>query len=373
MSSGNGSTRARDEIVIGRRQPEDEEALERMYAEVFGAKAARLNRERWQWQYRENPHCPAEGPEIWVAKEAKEGGEVLGQYASMPVRLKVKDHIVRASWGMDVMVRSSLQRKGVGSRLFLYWDQNVEASLGLGLSLASYTLFQKLQWHDVGPVPCYTRILDPAMLFARRIGSLPARLASPVAKTALALAFPARGGKASGTSPTGVDVQPLEGAFGDGFDRLWEKASPGFDFVAERKATYLEWKYHRAPQVSYEIFQALGDGEVAGFIVLRAAEAGGVRLGLIVDLFAHPEDRAVLDALLDRATEWGRKNRVARLQTFTFDQRLARRLRYKGFFEIGSPMQFCLRIHKQYAGEAFFRDTSRWHVAFGDSDQDRHQ
>ena len=373
MSSGNGSTRARDEIVIGRRQPEDEEALEGMYAEVFGTEAARLNRRRWQWQYQENPHCPDEGPEIWVAKE---GGEVLGQYASMPVRLKVKDHIVRASWGMDVMVRSSVQRKGVGSRLFLYWDQNVEASLGLGLSLASYTLFQKLQWHDVGPVPCYTRILDPAMLFARRIGSLPARLVSPLAKTFLGAAFPARGRKAGGTSPTsreGVDVQRLEGAFGDGFDRLWKKASPGFDFVAERKATYLEWKYHRAPHVSYEIFQALRDGEVAGFIVLRAAEAGGVRLGLIVDLFAHPEDRTVLDALLDRAAAWGRKNRVARLQSFTFDQRLARRLRYKGFFEIGSPMQFCVRIREQYASESFFRDTSRWHVAFGDSDQDRHQ
>ena len=370
MSSGNGSTRDRDQIVIGRRQPEDEEVLDRMYQEVFGAEAARLNRSRWQWQYKENPHCPSEGPEIWVAKE---GGEVLGQYASMPVRLKVKDQTVRASWGMDVMVRSSVQRKGVGSRLFLYWDKNVEASLGLGLSLASYTLFQKLQWHDVGPVPCYTRVLDPALLLARRIGSVPAAFVAPFAKALLGLTFPARGRRAVGTSLEGVEVQPLEGAFEDGFDRLWEKASPGFDFVAERTSNYLEWKYHLAPHVTYEVFQAKRDGEVAGFIVLRVAETGGVRLGLVVDLFAHPDDRTVLDALLDRAADWGRHNRVARLQSFTFDQRLARRLRYKGFFEIGSPMQFCLRIRKQYADDAFFRDTSRWHVAFGDSDQDRHQ
>jgi GNAT superfamily N-acetyltransferase len=367
MSPGNGSTRSRDEIVIGRRRPEDEEALERMYAEVFGAEAARLNRKRWQWQYEENPHCPAEGPEIWVAKE---GGEILGQYASMPVRLKVKDHIVRASWGMDVMVRSSLQRKGVGSRLFLYWDQNVEASLGLGLSLASYTLFQKLQWHDVGPVPCYTRILDPGILFARRVGSVAAQLLSPVAGAVLGFAFPARGGRAA---DSGIDVRPLEGPFGEGFDRLWEKASPGFDFIAERTSTYLEWKYHRAPHVAYEIFQALRGGDVAGFIVLRATEANGVPIGILVDLFAHPEDRAALEALIDRAADWGRENGVARLQTFTFDQRLARRLRYKGFFEIGSPMQFCVRIRDQYVGESFFRDTSKWHVAFGDSDQDRYR
>lgn len=93
----------------------------------------------------ENPNCPPEGPEIWVAKE---DGRVLGQYATMPVRLKVLDRILRASWGMDVMVEPNLQRKGIGSRLFLYWDQQVEASLGLGLSVSSYTLFKKLNWED---------------------------------------------------------------------------------------------------------------------------------------------------------------------------------------------------------------------------------
>lgn len=358
---------ARDTIVIERRRPEDQPALERMYAEVFGADEARLNRERWQWQYEDNPHCPDEGPEIWVAKE---NGDVLGQYATMPVRLKVRDHLVRASWGMDVMVRPSIQRKGIGSRLFLYWDRQVEASLGLGLSLASYTLFQKLQWEDVGPVPCYTRILDPTQLLARRVGRVPAMMMTPLAKLTLGAAFPAR---ASARSRAPVDIRGLETPFDVGFDRLWERAAPGFDFVAERTSAYLEWKYHRAPHVTYQIFQALRDNEVAGFIVLRAAEPSGVRIGLVVDLFAHPEDRDVLDALIDRAAEWGRERQVGRLQAFMMDQRLARRLRHKGFFEIGSPMQFCLRVRSQYADESFFRDTTRWHVTFGDSDQDRHE
>ena len=365
MSSGNGSPNGtRDTVVIDRRRPEDQAALERMYAEVFGAEQARLNQERWQWQYEDNPHCPGEGPEIWVAKQ---DGHVLGQYATMPVRLKVKEHILRASWGMDVMVRSSLQRKGVGSRLFLYWDRHVEASLGLGLSLASYTLFQKLQWQDVGPVPCYTRIMDPAALLARRVGHVPAMMMSPIAKFLLGVAFPARASSASG-----IEIRELETPFGASFDQLWERASTGYDFVAERSAAYLEWKYHRARHATYDIFQALRGDDVAGFLVLRLAESSGVRLGLVVDLFAHPEDREVLDALIDRAAEWGRANQVARLQTFTLDQRLAGRLRYKGFFEIGSPMEFCLRIRSEYADESFFRDTSRWHVAFGDSDQDRH-
>ncbi len=356
----------RAQIVIGRRRPDDGEALDRMYAEVFGEKALEASRERWEWQYRKNPNCPPEGPEIWVAKE---DDEVLGQYASMPVRLKVRDRILKASWGMDVMVKPNLQKKGVGSKLFRYWDEQVEASLGLGLSWASYMLFKKIGWEDVGPVPCYTRILDPHAILVRRLGALPAKLLSPLAQAYLGLAHPVRG---SFREPKGVEVVPLEEPFSEAFDRLWEKACRPYDFIAERKSRYLEWKYHQVPYVTYDIYQAFRDKELAGYVVLRDTEKNGVRLGLLIDWFAHPEDLAVLEALLDRTAVWGREKGVARLQTFTFDERLATRLRYKGFFKIKSPMQFCLKIASDHVDGSFFQDTSQWHVTFGDSDQDRH-
>jgi GNAT superfamily N-acetyltransferase len=350
-------------IVIGRRQLEDREALEHMYREVFGAEALERSRERWKWQYEKNPHCPPEGPEIWVAKEH---GQILGQYASMPVRLKVGDRMVRASWGMDVMVKPNLQGKGVGSKLFQYWDEQVEASLGLGLSLASYRLFQKLKWKDVGPVPCYTRPLDPYSLLARRLGPVLGRMVAPLAGAAHWVVYPGQR-----ASRVGVRVSLLETPFGPAFDRLWEKASTGYDFVAERKSRYLEWKYREIPYVTYEIYQAHRGDELVGYVVLRSAEKNKIKLGLVVDLFAHPEDEEAVDALVDLAARWGRDNRVARLQTFTFDRRLAKRYRRKGFMSLKSPMQFCLQIHSDHIDESFFRDTSRWHVTFGDSDMDR--
>jgi len=349
-------------IVVGRRRPEDTEALDRIYVEVFGAEASRESLERWQWQYERNPHCPAEGPDIWVARE---DGHVLGQYASMSVRLKVKDRIVPASWGMDVMVKPGLQRKGVGTRLFNYWDEHVEAPLGLGLSVSSYALFRKLGWEDVGPVPCYTRILDPTAPLARRFGPLPAGILAPFVRAALGLLHPPR------RSDSDVEVAPVEGSFGDVFDRLWDKASPGYDFLAERTSRYLEWKYREIPYVTYDVFQALRGGELVGYQVLRATVKNGVKLGLLVDWLAHPDDASAVDALIDHAADWGRKNGVARLQTFTFDRRLGVRLKKRGFYRIKSPMQFCLHIHSDHVDRSFFRDTSRWHVTFGDSDQDR--
>ena len=351
-------------IEICRRSENERPALETMYAEVFGEKAASESRARWRWQYEENPNLPPEGPEIWVAKE---NGRVLGQYATMPVRLKVLSRILRASWGMDVMVGPNLQRKGIGSRLFLYWDQQVEASLGLGLSLASYTLFRKLAWEDVGPVPCYSKVLDPRALLQKRLGPTAGRALTPLLAIYLRLVHPERRTRGAES----VEVRPLEGPFGDAYDALWERVAPAFDFIAERTAPYLEWKYHLVPYVDYDVLEARRDGVLTGFVVLRMTERNGVKLALLVDLLAHPEDKPTVGALLDAALTWARARDAARMQTFTFDRRLAARLGSKGFFPIASPMQFCLRIHADHVDERFFRDTSRWHVTFGDSDQDR--
>lgn len=351
-------------IEICRRTESERPALEAMYVDIFGQKAADDSRARWQWQYDENPNCPPEGPEIWVAKE---GSRVLGQYATMPIRLKVLDRTLRASWGMDVMVGPHLQRKGIGSRLFLYWDKQVEASLGLGLSVSSFTLFKKLDWEDVGPVPCYTAILEVRTLLARRVGALAASLLAPVAKLLLWLVFPRRATKKA----SHVVVQPAGQPFGEDYDALWERVAPSYDFIAERKARYLEWKYRKVPHVRYDIFEARCDGVLTGYIVLRAAERNGVKLALVVDLFADPDDKATVGKLLDHAFEWARDSGAARVQTFTFDRRLAARLVSKGFLRIESPMQFCVRIHSDRVDDSFFRDTSRWHVSFGDSDQDR--
>jgi len=145
-----------------------------------------------------------------------------------------------------------------------------------------------------------------------------------------------------------------------------------FDFVAERKREYLQWKYRKPPHVRYDIYEARRgpEGELTGYVVLRIAFRNGVRLALLVDLFADPEDKETLGALLDRAIDYAREASAARLQSFTFDRRITGRLMAKGFLLIPSPMQFCVRI-KSGVDEGFFRDTSRWHVTFGDSDQDR--
>ena len=152
---------------ITKYEPDDKRAVEALYRRVFGHDAAESSRLRWDWQYRRNPNNPGQEPEIWIARE---GTTLVGQYATMPVRLSLKGREVQGSWGMDVMVAPERQRQGLGEILFRTWDRNVGASLGLGLSDSSYRLFQKLKWPDVGPVPLPGQAAHAARACAGRTG-----------------------------------------------------------------------------------------------------------------------------------------------------------------------------------------------------------
>src|SRR3954452_13701100 len=152
----NTYSRGRSVADITRYKTEDRRSVEGLYRRVFGNDAAEGSRMRWDWQYRRNPNNPGQEPEIWIARE---GTSIVGQYATMPVRLSVRGKEVRGSWGMDVMVAPERQRQGLGEVLFRTWDRNVGASPGLGLSKASYRLFPKLRWPDVRSVPCLIKPL----------------------------------------------------------------------------------------------------------------------------------------------------------------------------------------------------------------------
>jgi GNAT superfamily N-acetyltransferase len=347
-------------LAVERRAPGDADEIFRLYEDVFGAQLTEASRRRWRWQYLDNPATGPEGPEIWVARE---DGRVLGQYASMPVRLWWGGRLVRSSWGMDVFLRAEARGKGLGARLFTAWSDHVEVALGLGLTPSSYGLFKKLGYRDVGPVPFFQKVLDPKAVAARRMGPSLGAAAGPLLGLALKTLHPE-----APAPDTGVEVKTVT-AFGDGYDTLWERAGGSYAMCVRRDAAYLDWKYVRCPHRRYALREARREGELLGFAVSRDEDYRGLRLGWIVDVFAHAEDQEVREALLGSVLDSFRESRVARAQAFAMSAPLQRDLARRGFAPARSPMQFCVRT--RVPSEGVFEDLGRWHVVFGDSDMDR--
>ena len=344
---------------ITRYRPDDKRAVEALYRRVFGIDAAESSRLRWDWQYRRNPNNPGQEPEIWIARE---GTTLVGQYATMPVRLSLKGQEVQGSWGMDVMVAPERQRQGLGEILFRTWDRNVGASLGLGLSESSYRLFQKLNWPDVGPVPL---LVKPLTRRALRRPNWPVALNRLVSALTLPVVL-----VVSRARPMRAEVRLVQ-RFDDSFTALWEQVATKFDLAVRRDAAYLNWKYVTAPHVRYSIAVVRREDRNIGYAVYRHLYEPRGRVTLLVDFLTDPDDEAAFRTLLNWIDREARQADSDKIRVFAMHEGFRRVLRRSGYFQVKSTMEFVVKINGVDVESGFYENTDGWHVTLGDSDQDR--
>jgi hypothetical protein len=344
---------------IDRYRADDRRQVDALYRRVFGPDAAEANRLRWDWQYRRNPNVPSDGPLIWIARE---GTTIVGQYAAMPVTVSVAGKEINAAWGMDVMVAPERQRQGLGDVLFRTWDRSVGASLGLGLSEGSYKLFQKLQWPDVGPVPC---LVKPLSRRALRRPTWPAALNGLISFVTLPWIR-----LVSRARPLLGEVRTTR-HFDDSFTRLWDRIKPQFGFAVRRDAAYLTWKYIQAPHVRYQIAVLTRGEEAAGYVVYRHVQEPRGRVTLLVDFLADPTDHEAITTLLRWIDREARAADSDKIRTFAMHEGFRKLLRKSGYYAVKSTMEFVVKVNAIDLPAAFYQTTDTWHVTLGDSDQDR--
>jgi hypothetical protein len=344
---------------IDRFRQDDRRALDALYRRVFGPDAAEASRLRWDWQYRRNPNNPGGAPVIWIARE---GPTLVGQYATMPVRLQAHGKEVDASWGMDVMVAPERQRQGIGEVLFRTWDRDVGAALGLGLSDSSHRLFRKLSWPEPGPVPC---LIKPLTRRALKRPQWPDAVNNLVSAATLPLVR-----LVSRTRPMRAEIEVIK-RFGPEFTTLWDRLAPEFEFAVRRDAAYLNWKFAEAPHVRYALAALRRSGELHGYVVYRHLQEARGRVTSLVDFLVAPSDEPGLKTLLRWVDREARAADSDKIRTFCLHAGFRRVMRRSGYFAVKSTMEFTAKVNRVELPGNYYTATDRWHVTLGDSDQDR--
>jgi hypothetical protein len=342
-------------VEIARRSAADDDALFAIQARIFGDRVADTRRAIWRWQYQDNPHSP-DGPVVWIARC---GGRPIGQMGTMPVRLQWGDREVRASWGVDYFVDPATEGQGHAITLARAWIDHVDVALAVGLTPTSYLICKRLGFHDLGRVPLFQAVLDPAAVARRRWGRVAGALAAPIGVAA-------RLGRKR--RPDDVDVVPAD-EIGADYDALWDGARRGYAMCVRRDAAYVRWKYRSAPHKAYEILEARRSGRLTGFAVSRHEVLRGLRLGWVADLFAGPDDAPTRDALIAEALDRLARAGVARVQMYCTFAPLVDSLRRYGFFTGASHARLCAR--PRGVSDRPTTSPAAWHVVFGDSDSDR--
>lgn len=344
--------------VIDRYRPDDRRALDALYRRVFGHDAAEASRLRFGWQYRLNPHVRGGEAPIWVARE---GTAVVGQLATIPIRLRVKDRDIDAAWGAEAMVAPERQRQGLGELLIRTWDASADAALGLELAEDSHGLFERLRW----PVVEIPGLVKP---LSRRALRMP-RWPLPVNRLVSALTLPLVRIVAR-TRPLAAETR-LVRRFDDSVTALWDRIRPKFDLAVRRDARYLNWRFVAPPHVRYSIAMLRRADETAGYVVYRHVYEPRGRVTLLVDLLADPDDEAGLKTLLAWVDREARAADSDKIRTYLLHSAFRRAVRRVGYFQVGSPLAMFVKINTMGVGAGFYQHPDRWHFTLGDSDLDR--
>jgi len=346
-------------------RPGDETQLVELFGRVFGRP---LPLETWVWKLK-GQRTPVEN--VWVAV-ADRDGQVIAQYAGIPVRLKLAGTERWAMQSVDTMVSPEFRRRGIltalGKATYQSWaDGGVSAVFGVPNqnwgtrtdALGLQPLFP-LAWLRV-PLR-----LGPAVA---RMSGAPRAFVAPLARAgdALASLWRAFASRHDCETPE-VQLDPIAHA-GDEFDRLWRGAAGGWDNAVVRDASWVNWRYLHAPGLAYRVLLARAAGEPAGYVAYRLAEAGSRRTAIIADLFTAPDATCVAAALLAAAlADLLSRGAEAALATAPRYSGLQRTLRRAGFLPRRGTSQVLLAPLAPDVNPSSLRSPDGWLLAAGDFD-----
>ena len=325
-------------------------------------------------------------PPVFVVLE---GERVIGHVATLPLRLWDGEEERGAYWLKGLSVLPEYRNGPVGFGVLKEAARQLPWSAGFVVAEPARRLFGALGYTDLGAVPNYVRVLDPAAVLrkvdvARLAGGsipraldvvaalarrpVPAAVAGALLGGALRMvAVTARLGSVA--HRTAVDV-PLPEA--EDLDALWREARPSIRAGAVRDFTCLSRRYASS---DYAFATVESSGRIRGLaIVKRPRPVGdprlaGVGMATLSDLLVMPDDRAALHATLGAAERLARRLGAEALLCTASDPRLARALRRQAYLRLHGNVHLLVRDRSD---RATMRPSTLadWWVMRGDAESD---
>jgi len=349
-------------------QPKDEQAIATLYENVFNLP---MPMEYWRWRYCNNPTN-----DIFLQLAVTADNQIVGQYAVMPLIMKIGDKEIEAALSLDSMVHADYRGQGMFSKLGkdlydnLIAEGKIQFVYGFPNSEAYPPRIKHLGWVDLCEnMPIYIRPLNFTKILQKVVRStLLAQSLAPLAALVYRLLY--LGSVKSDDKYALYAIQK----FDERFDTLWQAARDISPIMIRRDRMYLNWRYIDHPNKTYTILAADAGDMLAGYIVLTQREIKGLEGIFIADLLVHPQYPDVAKALINAATVEARKRKNDLVSCLMFpDIPYAASLKKCGY--IMTPAQFLPQeIHLgarnlgSYFEDTFIQNGTNWYITWGDHD-----
>jgi GNAT superfamily N-acetyltransferase len=317
----------------------------------------------WHWLFKANP---AGNGYIWLAED---DGVIVGQYAVIPTRMHLQGKPVPCAQSVDAVTHPHYRRQGIFKTLgrAVYGaTRSGEVSLGYAFpnDPSARGHLKHMDFCMLERLMTWVRPLDTARVVHSRIRN--GVVSNAIGKPTQSLfnvfyPLPIKGD---------TDIQ-IEDAtrIPEEVDDLFRTCAPRFQNLVIRDYEYLKWRYEDHPTYSYRMFLGYRDDTLQGYCVCGSAVRKNIEIGLIMDLFLHPDDKDMAMALLRRAVEhMAEQNNMLAACILTSKSPFLKQLKRLGFVCPAKTFNYVIRNNSDELDTSTLKHVRDWHITFGDAD-----
>ncbi len=344
----------------------DRDSLCELHKLVFGAQ---VSVERWTWQHQGNPA----GQAVIVLAESNQG--IVGQYALIPLRMKIENGMCLGGLSVDTMVHPDYRGQGMfvilGKQAYdRAGRRGIRFVYGFPNENIHYARFTKLGWTDLHRgIPLWIKPLNLGSIFRKRFidNKLLANLGDKAGHMAISVLY---------RSPRSIPACSIQETpcFDGRFDFLWEEASKGYNVMVARDKVYLSWRYTEKPGESYTTFIAEREEKLIGYIVVKCAPWFDLQIGFLVDIMTAPGELQVARDLISAAVDYFKTRQADLVGCLMLPGApYCRQLKEMGFFKapgrlLPQSMHLGFRSLVPQNAEVSLVDPGNWFITWGDHD-----
>lgn len=347
-----------EEIVFEQMRLGDRGEILRFLRLAFPDNPRQSDEKFWNWHFLANPNTPEGEIPVWLARSS---GRIVGQLATIPVRLHVGRQTFPAAWILDLLVDPQFRRRGIMKNLVREANRKFAYLLGSATPRQhSAAMLTKLGWTVFSQMPRYHRLLFPGNAVKEISRHRPVRAVVNAAFSRSRSRY--RSGMIS------ENIRSIE-TVDENFDALWQACHEQWPCSIARTADFLRWQFEQQPYKKYELLGYFENDQLFGYAVMffrSHSSSGIIEKAAISDICYHPvSSREIVDALVAACIDRAIRRRVGGLVTDALDPLLQERLSSHGFWRVKSDIEI-MAVGPEH--QELLYDPNSWHLTRGDSD-----
>ena len=351
-----------------RYSPALEQAVMAFQREAYPQRPEGLLAPRWKWMFLESARRLGIEPWVWLYVK---NGRVLAHQGAIPVQCKIGNQQHPTGWFVETMALESVRGRAIGPMVVQKALQDMRFNLSLGQTPQMRTMQLAMGWEEIGPLRTYALLLDPSAVLQTKLRY---RALVPLLAGGVRLSQRMRRSIRRPKRRGDYAAKRIE-HFGDDYDRLWDRVRGGLTCVAERDASFMNWKFVDQPGQEIRCIGIYDRGTLSavGAVVIRDPDDDyAYRRALLLDLVVPVSDRAALWALLEGVVGVCRAAQADVIMCDIGCAPLEEDLRAFGFLLRESTRTFLLAtagLDKE--SQRIARNPDHWFLTRADSDIDR--